>query len=170
VSRRKRRKHATGGSMRNPNSLANLVPGGAAGTPGNTLALKHGARSAALVADVSAEVAEIMQGIAEVCPVRDADGSLPDADVLAVEACAVALKRWRHVGTYCDLHGRIDEKGKQTSAAEYELRAESAYRRALASLGLDPESRVKLGLNLARTAGAFDLARHWQEQGDDDAA
>jgi hypothetical protein len=27
-------------------------------------------------------------------------------------------------------------------------------------------ARSKLGLNIARTAQTFDLARHWQEQGD----
>jgi hypothetical protein len=27
-------------------------------------------------------------------------------------------------------------------------------------------ARSKLGLNIARTGAAFDLARHWQEQGD----
>jgi hypothetical protein len=47
-----------------------------------------------------------------------------------------------------------------------ELRAEGALHRCLDVLGMNPASRTRLGLNLARAAQSFDLARHWQEQGD----
>jgi hypothetical protein len=119
------------------------------------------------VRDVTVEVRELMDALAEGAPVREADGSLPAADVVAVEQAARALKRWRSVASYCDLHGRINEKTHAPcSAADYELRAERALARCLDSLGMSPMARSKLGLNIARTAGAFDLARHWQEQGD----
>ena len=135
--------------------------------PGSTLALKHGYRSETLVRDVEAEVRELMDALAASAPVRDPDGSLPAADVVAVEAAARALKRWRSVSAWCDMHGRIDEKtGAEKPAAGLELRAEAALARALDSLGMSPMARSKLGLNIARTAGAFDLARHWQEQDD----
>jgi hypothetical protein len=65
------------------------------------------------------------------------------------------------------MYGRLDEKtGAVKQAAQYELDGERALQRALDNLGMSPMARSKLGLNIARTAGAFDLARHWQEQGD----
>ncbi|MCW3019337.1 MAG: hypothetical protein JWN10_1645, partial [Solirubrobacterales bacterium] len=67
----------------------------------------------------------------------------------------------RHLSNYCALHGELTEKGGVTEAARYRDVAERALARSLKSLGLDPESRSKLGLRLAQTAGAFDLARHW---------
>jgi hypothetical protein len=42
----------------------------------------------------------------------------------------------------------------------------TALHRCLDSLGMSPMARSKLGLNIARTAQSFDLARHWQEQSD----
>jgi hypothetical protein len=156
-----------GGGRHNANSLLNLKRDGTGAPLGNQQTLRHGARSALLVADVSDEIVEVMQGIADVCPVRDGDGGLPDADVLSVEACAAALKRYRHVRAYCDLHGRLDPKGKQTSAADYEMRSERAFVAALKALGLDPESRARLGLALAHTERALTDAmaegrRNWQ--------
>jgi hypothetical protein len=71
------------------------------------------------------------------------------------------------VTSWCDLHGRIDEKtGEQKSAAKYELEAERALQRAVDNLGMSPMARSRLGLNIARTRAAFDLARHCQAQGD----
>jgi hypothetical protein len=133
---------------------------------GNTRAMTHGFRSEALVKDVESEVRELMDALADSAPVRDVDGGLPGADVVAVEAAARALKRWRSVSAWCDLHGRIDEKtGDEKSAANYELRAESALQRALDVLGMNPMARSKLGLRLAQ-AQSFDLARQWQREGD----
>jgi hypothetical protein len=133
---------------------------------GNTWTVTHGFRSEALVKDVEAGVRELMDALAESAPVREADGSLPAADAVAIETAARALKRWRSVSAWCDLHGRVDEKGEVKSAARYELEGERALQRALDNLGMSPMARSKLGLNLARTAQSFDLARHRQEQGD----
>ena len=72
-------------------------------TVGNSRALKHGYRSEGLVKAVEAEVRELMDALAESAPVRDPDGGLPGADVVAIEAAARALKRWRHVSAWCDL-------------------------------------------------------------------
>jgi P27 family predicted phage terminase small subunit len=164
--RRKRKpgdKPMGGGGARHPNSLANLRSDYGA-TPGNTLRLKHGFRSKQLIADVSDEVNEVMDGIAAVVPVRE-NGEAPACDTMAIELCAVALKRWRSVYAYVDLHGVLDDKGNEQPAARVEREAERALWRALGELGLSPQSRSRLGLNLAR-AQSFDLARHWQEQDD----
>jgi hypothetical protein len=177
AKRRKRQgpaKGQGGGGQRNPRSLANLRPitvaDGAAGI-GNTRAMTHGGRSEALVRDVSDEVRELMDALGEGAPVREADGTVPAADTAALEIAARCLKRYRAVSTWLDLYGRLDEKtGEPKNAAHFELRCESALARALDVLGCSPMARSRLGLNIARTAGAFDLARHWQEQGGDDGA
>jgi hypothetical protein len=108
-----------------------------------------------------------MDALAEAAPVREADGSLPAADAVAIETAARALKRWRSVSAWCDLHGRVDPKTHEVRpAARYELDGERALERALDNLGMSPIARSKLGLNIARAAQSFDLARHWQEQDD----
>jgi hypothetical protein len=163
--KRKSGKPIGGGGARNPASIANLRRGLPAPI-GNARAMTHGFQSEALVKDVSDEVRELAALIAETVPVKDPDGSAPAADTLAIEAAAVALKRWRSVHQWCELHGRLTDKGEVKPAANYELEGERALHRCLDALGLSPMARSKLGLNIARTAGAFDLARHWQDQGD----
>jgi hypothetical protein len=102
---------------------------------------------------VHSEITELMEALGETVPVRDPDGSVPAADMAAVESAARALKRYRHLATWCDLHGRIDEKtGNAKPAATYELQAERSLANALDSLGMTPTSRAKLGLDLQRTA------------------
>jgi phage terminase small subunit len=156
--RRKSTKPIGGGGARNPASLANLIPGAGHSRPGDRRALAHGGyASASLIADVTAETREIMDGIAEVAPVSDA------ADVLAIEACAVSLKRWRSVVAYRESHGWVDEKGNPKPIVNVEHTAEGALWRALGNLGLHPQSRARLGLTLAK-AQAFDLAAAWQAQ------
>lgn len=151
-----------GGSSPDPEararSLANLQRGGGRpAEPGNALARRHGARSEVLLRDVEDEVAELRDALAEAAPVRGPDGSLPAADVVAVERAARALKRWRHVSAWCDLHGRLDDRtGGVKPAADYELRAERELGRALDALGMTPDSRFRMGLGLGR---ALDLAR-----------
>lgn len=163
MSRRKPKPHRTGGSARHPNSLANLKPFSDRAPIGNSIALKHGYRSEALVRDVQAEVRELMDALAESAPVRDPDGGLPAADTVAIETAARALKRWRSVSAYCDTYGRIDPATHEVRpAARFELEGERALHRCLDVLGMTPQSRSRLGLNIARSA-SFDLARHWAE-------
>ena len=83
---------------------------------GNSRRLLHGGRSERLVADVEVEVREMMDALGDAAPVRDPDGGLPAADVVAVEVGARALKRWRHLSAYNDLHGRIHEKTGRAQA------------------------------------------------------
>jgi len=140
--------------------LANLKPQPAPPAPeGNQRRLVHGGRSELLLRDVEAEVRELMDALDEAVPVRDGDGGVPVADVTAIERCARALKRYRHLSQWLDLHGRIEERtGAVKPAAELELKAEAALAAALDGLGLTPTSRAKLGLDLARTARHGSLA------------
>lgn len=136
----------------------NLVPGQGADAAHRALTT-HGAYSERLVADVSAEVREIMEALADAAPVRAADGGLPSHDVVAVELAARQLRRLRAVETYLDLHGVLDEKGNVRPATDLGNQLAAGLLRMLADLGMTPASRAKLGVDLARTADlAADLA------------
>jgi hypothetical protein len=111
VARKRKRGPARGEAVGHPNRLANFKPPPPAPV-GIQRNLRHGFRSDALVRDVEAEVRELMNTLAEGAPVREADGSLRLVDVVAVEEAARSLKWWRHVSAWCDLHGRLDEKGE----------------------------------------------------------
>ena len=143
--------------------LANLKRGGSPTAKGEpSTRLSHGGRSELLFRDVEAEVRELMEALGEAAPVREPDGSVPPADMAAIEQAARALKRYRHLAAWCDLHGRLDGgTGKVKPAAEYELKAERSLAVALDSLGMTPTSRARLGLDLARTT---DLALDWAAQ------
>jgi hypothetical protein len=129
--------------------IANLRRGGPPAKPGNRLAWKHGGRSALLVADVEAEILELMSALGDAAPVKEG-GELPAADVAAVERCARALKRWRHLSQWLDLHGRLDDRGNVKPAAELELKAERELAAALEALAMTPASRAKIGVDIAR--------------------
>ena len=158
MSKRKRKTGRTGGSTRHPNSLANLIPGGGAAGPDNLRALTHGAISEQLVRDVTGEVRELLDSLAEAAPVKESDGSLPAADTIAVERAARALKRYRSVSGWLDLHGRLDDKGEVRNAANLELACERELGRALDDLGMTPMSRSKLGLRLVQASAAVESA------------
>lgn len=140
--------------------LANLQPAPAAPS-GNRRAVKHGAHSTLSADAISAEVRELYDVLADSAPLRDGVGALPVADEAAVEVAARALHRYRKIATWLDLHGRLAEKtGEPKPAARYEVDCERALERALDSLGLNPRSRARLGLDLAGAAEkAPDLAR-----------
>jgi len=140
--------------------LANLRQGGAPAVPGVPSArLRHGGRSALLFKDVDAEVLELVDALADAAPVKDPDGTAPAADAVMLETAARSLKRYRHLAHWCDLHGRIDpDTGKVRPAAELELQAERMLTAALDVLGMTPTARARLGLALARTAGAVEDA------------
>jgi hypothetical protein len=147
-----------GGMTKDPaarqRSLAALVPGAGQVKPGEQRYLRSGGRSELLFRDVEAETRELMDALGEALPVKE-NGGVPPADVAALERAARALKRWRHLCAYNDLHGRLKEKtGAVKPSARYELEAEAALGRALDSLGLTPLARSHLGLNLVTAASA----------------
>lgn len=170
MSRRRRRSAPVGGGgARHPRSLANLKRGGNPPGAGHVPALRHGAYSEALLADVSDEVRELMEALGSTAPVREADGSLPAADVVAFERTARLLRRYRRLEAWLDLHGEFDEKtGDVKPAARFTEEVGASLFRALAELGMTTTSRAKLGLDLAR-AQRFDLAQHWDDGRDPDA-
>jgi hypothetical protein len=144
--------------------LQSLRPGAGAADAGNQRRLVHGGWSDALVRDVSAEVRELLDLLAEAAPVRDRDGGLPAADLVAVERAARLLRRYRHLEDWLDLHGVLDEKtGEAKPAARLAQEVGESLGRALAALGMDPTSRAKLGLDLVRAERSLEehLAEHY---------
>ena len=112
------------------------------------------------------DLLEIIDAIAATAPVRDSDGGLPPVDQVAVEIAARALKRYRSVVTWHDMHGRINDKGEERSSARYELDAERQLMRALDALGMSPAARARLGVDLARSASLLDQATSMRAAGD----
>jgi hypothetical protein len=123
---------------------------------GNRVSVVHGAKAQVPQVRVEAKSAAIAEQLAAAAPVRDSDGSLPAHDQAVVQMLATALCRLEDVGAWLDEHGVIDGKGKVRSAAGWERRLQSHALKLMAALGMTPQSRAKLGLNLARTA---DLAQ-----------
>lgn len=141
--------------------LANLraVPPVSPGRPPS-----HGAYSEALIANVEDEVRELAEALGETAPLRDADGGVPAADVVAFERAARALRRYRAVDTWVSLHGALDEKtGEVKPAARLADDLGRSLDAILDRLGLTPAGRTKLGLDVARAA-AFDPLADWHRR------
>lgn len=133
--------------------LANLTPQPPAPPARNSRAVRHGGYSKVLLADVSDEVLELMEALGELVPVRGPDGGVRASHLPGLEAAARALRRYRQVSAWCDLHGRIDDKtGATKPAAVLELGCERAYWRALDAFGLTPQAEGRLADVLTRTA------------------
>jgi hypothetical protein len=109
---------------------------------------------------VSEVVLEIRDALADAAPVRDQAGELPAADEATVLA-ARALCRVRRVEAWCDMHGYLDERtGDVKPAVRYLEQATRTANELLASLGMNPRSRMRLGVDLQR----IDLASAMSEE------
>ena len=125
-------------------------------TPGNTIALKHGAFSRYALAeadDLAATVVEYAPHLAEA-----------DAPALR-DYCIAQARAWR-LGAWIEEHGELDETGKPrpalTALREWLHRSEQARSR----LGLDPASRASLAVDeLGARLRAKDLAEHDLDEG-----
>ena len=89
---------------------------------------------------------------------REGDGSLPAADGPAIRMAAEALVRLDRIGEFIERRGWEDESGKPRPVLEYEARLRGHAFDLLKELGMTPASRAKLGVDLARTAGAAEDA------------
>lgn len=132
----------------------------ATATPGNTIALRHGAYSPRKVDPLARELVEQVTGELE---------WLTDADAPAVWAWARAEAQVQLLTEYLMTAAEITEDGVGDLDAErvrsaYLLlhRAEARAQTGRTRLGLDPLSRAKLGRDVA--AGKVDLARAMAEE------
>lgn len=123
--------------------------------PGNTAALKHGARSPRMLAPV---IAELRAGLATAAP-----WTMGPAFAPAVEAWASAEARVRLLVAYLDEHGILDDEGAPRPAVAVLERAERAAERARAVLGLSPAAWASLYRTMTTTpddqAGGIEALR-----------
>lgn len=146
---------------------ANLQPAPPA-PPGNTRALKHGAY--AQIARVDDQVREIIDAIAEDVPLRERDGGLPAADTVIVQLLAETLVRRAGIADYLERESKAaaDEDRPprlEASVLDLERRLRQEAARYCDQLGMTPQSRSRIGLDLARSgAAAGDLSRALSER------
>lgn len=125
---------------------------------GNRRSVKHGARARVLPEVLQAKTREIYDALSASAPVRDEDDELPVADAHAVAIAAQALARLESVVAYIDKHGALDRRGKPIPAVGYETKLRRECAEHLASLGMTPKARARLGVDLVRQR---DLAKEW---------
>ena len=138
--------------------LANLNRGGNPAPTGNRRAESHGAYSSIARSELEGKLAEVHDALTADAPVREGDGSLPAADGPAIRMAAEALVRLDRIGEFVERRGWEDESGNPRPVLEYEARLRGHALDLLKELGMTPASRAKLGVDLARTAGAAEDA------------
>ena len=150
----KRKRYARG---HHPNSRKNLrkTPPPPA-PPGNKRALRHGARAKPEALPGLAQARQdLYRALAERVPVRADDGGAHPADEPTIEQAAIALARVRSIDAWLARHGVIDREGNVRPAVAALEKTQATAADLLDKLGLNPRSRVALGLDIAR---GFDLA------------
>lgn len=126
---------------------------------GNKNSLVHGAHAAVDPVRLADRVQNVYDRLAQAVPVRE-HGQLPAADRGVVVMLATVECRLEDVGIFLDREGSLDRKGKPRSAAGHERRLQSHALRLMRELGLTPQSRAKLGVNLARTVDLAQAMSH----------
>jgi hypothetical protein len=118
-------------------------------TKGNAVSVRHGAHAKPPAQSVRQWEDRIYDALAAAAPVKEGD-ELPRADEVAVRLLARTLCRLESVSAWLDERGPLDGKGKPRSAANWERRLTATASKQLAALGMTPQSRAKLGVNLKR--------------------
>jgi hypothetical protein len=119
-------------------------------------ATKHGAKAQPPAVRVRAIEDALYESLAAAAPVRVANNQLPPADAHTVRLAARTLARLESVSAWLDEHGPLDAKGKPRSAANWERRLTATSAKLLASLGMNPSARARLGVDVTRIG--IDLA------------
>lgn len=171
MTRRKRAKRPAASYVsRDPVKLAaqraNLlaVPPG----PGPGRPVSHGAYAAVAVDRLDVKSREIFDALAADAPLRERDGALPAADGVVVRLLADTLCRLDSIGEYLGRKGWQADDGNPRPVLDTEARLRGNALDLLRELGMTPRARAALGLDVVRAGAAFDLARHWQDEGGDD--
>ena len=157
MSRRRRKqkgKPTGGGGARNPNSLANLIPGAGQAGVGNTRRNEHGGYAAIIPSRLREKEREVYDVLSADLPLREADGSAPATDALVVSLLAETLCRLDSVKSFVNRRGFEDDKGEVRPAVTLETRLRDQGLAIAKELGMTPASRARLGLDLIRAAGA----------------
>lgn len=131
---------------------------------GNSRALQHGAgaKLPQNLPDPSVEVAEIVAGL----PFKGPDGGALEYDRVAAEQAGATLALTRQIRAWLAKKGPIAATDEVRPVVRELQRQERLLSEQLAALGMTPRSRAALGVDVQR---GFDLAKHWQEEGNDAA-
>jgi len=135
--------------------------------------VSHGAYARVAVDRLDVKTREIFDALSLDAPLRDRDGSLPAADSVVVRLLADTLCRLDSIGEYLQRRGWQNEDGSPRSVLDTERYLRASALDLLREMGMTPRARAALGIDVVRGAGAaFDLARHWSDDGDgpDDVA
>ena len=127
-------------------------------TPGNEIALKHGAYSAARVDPVAAELVETAKSAVAYLAAPEFEAAL--------QAWGRAEARARLLAGWISENGLLDAKGKPRHAATFLVTCERQAAEARARLGLDPTSRAKLERDVAHAK--FDISAAMQALDEED--
>lgn len=125
-------------------------------TPGNEIALRHGAWSPRKIDPLAAEMVEQFAS--------DLDWLQP-CDRPAVWAWARCEARVQLLAEWLADRGDLDDDGDVRPAADLLTRLETQAAGLRARLGLDPLARARLGRDVA--ASRLDLAKLWADDPDD---
>ncbi len=154
--------------------LANLSPSPPAPPPGNRRRVTHGGYAIIVRERLEAKVREVFDAVAADAPLRDGAGELPRHDHVQVRLLAECLCRLDDVGRWlADYGSRAQDSGEaRRSIIELESRLRREAADYLDSMGMNPRSRARLGVDVL--AGhqslaelmADDAEREEQEAGD----
>ena len=143
----------TGGSVRHPNSLANLTTNAPPAPLGNQRRRTHGAYAVIAKAELDARTAELFDAISSDAPVQ-VNGGLPVHDAIAVRMLAEILIRRERVRAEEIAHGLEiasgPRKGELRGIVQYGLQLDKQAMELLDRLGMTPAARARLGLTLAQ--------------------
>jgi len=115
----------------------------------------HSARATAATLPVDEHAERIRAILREQVPLRDADGSVPAADEVAIQLLALCMARIERVAAWINEHGEMDSRNRLRPVVETERRLRNEARAHLAELGLTPRARVLIGLALQHGATTF---------------
>jgi hypothetical protein len=148
--------------------LANLRRGGT--NPAGGRPPSHGAYAQIARERLEQREADVFDALSADAPLRNADGSLPAADAVAVRLLAECLCRLDTIAAHLRDHGILDSKGNVKPVVEVEGRLRREAADHAEALGMTPRARAKIGMDLIRAEVAAQGASEDREARDRAAA
>lgn len=135
-----------------------LVPGAKPPAEGNRQAVTHGGYAFIDRDRIGETIADLVDALAECAPVRTAGGAVPLEDLPMIRVIAETWCRRDDVRAWLDEHGGLNTKRPKWSVVEIEMKLTARLETQLATMGMTPAARIKLGVDLARKAASTEEA------------
>lgn len=148
--------------------LDNLTGRPPAPPSGNRRAVSNGGYARIAAERLEAKAAEVFRALSEDAPMRGPDGGLPPADAVSVRLLAECLCRLDDLAAYLRDRGLLDSEGNVRPAVELESRLRREAADHADALAMNPRSRTRLGLDVAR--GELTLAELMAQDEEREAA